>query len=304
MLFIVFCCTVAVFFVSFALLYKAGKRADARTQRLSEVRGGPVREERSLRKPRVSMKARLRQISRKKAEGEEKRPKKTPKSLKEAEELLKRAGSSLSVTQFTLLKLVIAVLLAFLAKVVGSMLPIEQRLTVLFIPIAAIIGIILPSRILKGRVKKLQEGYRNALPDVLDLLAVSVEAGLGFDSALNRLYEKDKSPLMEELMHGQRDIHHGMSRKEAYAGISNRCGVKELNNLLNSLVQAEQLGVSIRTVLKSQSELLRSDRRQRAEEKAMKAPVTMLIPMVLFIFPIIFIVLLAPAALNIMEIFA
>ena len=94
-----------------------------------------------------------------------------------------------------------------------------------------------------------------------------------------------------------------MSKKEAYEGLAKRCDVKELTSFLTALVQADQLGISIKSVLKVQAENLRKDRKMRAEEKALKAPVTMLIPMVLFIFPVIFIVLLGPAALNIMEMF-
>ena len=94
-----------------------------------------------------------------------------------------------------------------------------------------------------------------------------------------------------------------MSKKEAYEGLAKRCDVKELTTFLTALIQADQLGISIKSVLKVQAENLRKDRKMRAEEKALKAPVTMLIPMVLFIFPVIFIVLLGPAVINIMDIF-
>ena len=94
-----------------------------------------------------------------------------------------------------------------------------------------------------------------------------------------------------------------MSKKEAYEGLAKRCGVKELTTFLTALIQADQLGISIKSVLKVQAENLRKDRKMRAEEKALKAPVTMLVPMVLFIFPVIFIVLLGPAVINIMDIF-
>ena len=130
---------------------------------------------------------------------------------------------------------------------------------------------------------------------------VSVEAGLGFDAAIIRLYEKNKTIMMEEMMQAIRDIQRGMKKKDAYSQLANRCNVKELTAFLTALVQADQMGISIKSVLKVQAESLRKDRRRRAEEKALKAPVIMLVPMVMFIFPIIFIILLGPAVLNIME---
>lgn len=102
-------------------------------------------------------------------------------------------------------------------------------------------------------------------------------------------------------MAAQRDIRHGISKRNAYTGLAARCDIRELTAFLNAMLQAEELGVSIKSVLKTQAELLRDARKQKAEERALKAPVTMLMPMVIFIFPVIFIVLLGPAAMNMME---
>ena len=108
---------------------------------------------------------------------------------------------------------------------------------------------------------------------------------------------------MQELIRAIQDVQRGMSKKEAYTQMAERCRVKELTSFVNALLQAEQLGISIKSVLKQQADAMRESRRQRAEEKALKAPVTMLMPLVMFIFPVIFIVLLGPAVINIMEIF-
>ena len=103
-------------------------------------------------------------------------------------------------------------------------------------------------------------------------------------------------------MRAVQDVQRGMSRKEAYNSMAERCKVKEITSFLNALIQAEQMGISIKSVLTSQSETLREERRQAAEEKALKAPVKMLVPLVIFIFPVIFIVLLGPAVFNLMEV--
>ena len=217
--------------------------------------------------------------------------------------MLQMAGVPLSASQFTLVKAGIGLALAGVAFIAGSMFKLDSLLLLLLPTGGFILGMLLPGKWLTRKVEKKKAMYRDALPDIMDLLVVSVEAGLGFDSSLIRLYEKDKSPLMEELMRAVQDVQHGMSKREAYGNMSARCGVKEITSFLNSLVQAEQLGISIKSVLKTQSESLREDRRQRAEEKALKAPVKMLVPLVIFIFPVIFIILLGPALINILDIF-
>ena len=142
-----------------------------------------------------------------------------------------------------------------------------------------------------------------SLPDVLDLLTVSVEAGLGFDGALMKVVEKTKSALSQEFTLMLKEIKMGKPRIEAMRDMSNRVEVDDLSTFTGSIIMADQLGVSISNILRLQSEQIRQKRRQRVEEMAMKAPVKMLIPLVLFIFPAIFVVLLGPAALNIAKTF-
>ena len=165
-------------------------------------------------------------------------------------------------------------------------------------------GAMLPELNIRQRVTKRQAAIVRALPDVLDLLTVSVKAGLGFDSALMKVTEKMKGPLPQEMGQVLHEVKMGVSRRDALKALAERTGVKELQSFVGTIIQADQLGVSISNVLQIQSEALREHRRQVAEEKAMKAPVKMLIPLVLFIFPTLFIVLLGPAALQIIKAFA
>lgn len=142
-----------------------------------------------------------------------------------------------------------------------------------------------------------------SLPDVLDLLTVSVEAGLGFDGALAKVVEKTKSSLSQEFMLMLQEIKMGKPRAEAMRDMSKRVDVDDLSTFTGSIIMADQLGVSIGNILRLQSVQIRQKRRQRVEELAMKAPIKMLIPMVLFIFPAIFVVLLGPAAIKIANTF-
>ncbi|MDP3487952.1 MAG: type II secretion system F family protein, partial [Bacillota bacterium] len=152
-------------------------------------------------------------------------------------------------------------------------------------------GAMLPELKLRQHITKRQLAIVRALPDVLDLLTVSVKAGLGFDSALLKVTEKMKGPLPQEMGQVLHEVKMGVTRRDALKSLADRTGVKELQSFVGTIIQADQLGVSISNVLTLQSEALREHRRQVAEEKAMKAPVKMLFPLVLFIFPTLFIVL-------------
>ncbi len=138
------------------------------------------------------------------------------------------------------------------------------------------------------------------LPDALDLLTISVEAGLGFDAALAKVVEKMEGPLVNEFRQAMAEIRMGRTRREALRDVATRADAQPVSNFIGAIVQAEQLGVPIAKVLQIQSQQLRIERRQRAEEAAAKAPVKMLFPMVGCIFPTIFIVILGPAVVTIM----
>lgn len=152
---------------------------------------------------------------------------------------------------------------------------------------------------LKGKVKKKQKTVLKALPDALDLITTCVEAGLGLDAALQRVAEKSEGPLAEELQHMLRDVSMGKLRREAFMELSERIGVEELSTFITAIIQAEQLGVGIAQVLRVQSDQLRTQRRQRAERQAHEAPIKMIFPLVLFIFPAFLAVILGPAVIRI-----
>jgi tight adherence protein C len=137
----------------------------------------------------------------------------------------------------------------------------------------------------------------------MDLLVVSVEAGLGLDAAIVRQYSKNKSVVLSELNGAIKEVQMGVSRKVALKEMADRCDVKQLSAFVTSLIQAEQLGVSVKSVLSTQSERLRVERKQRIQAKAAKAPIKIMLPTVMFIFPVIFIILLGPAAVNLVATF-
>lgn len=170
--------------------------------------------------------------------------------------------------------------------------------------IGFLIGYIFPNSWLKQKAKMRQKEIQHTLPDVLDLLTVSVEAGLGFDAALLKVVEKQKGVLAEEFLRVLQEIKMGRPRRESLRDLARRNKpAEDLSNVVASLVQADQLGISIGSVLRNQAKQIRQKQRQRAEEKAQKAPVKMMIPLVFFVFPSIFIIVLGPAVIQIIGIF-
>lgn len=166
-----------------------------------------------------------------------------------------------------------------------------------------VLGYMLPSFWLKRKITQRKKEVQKALPDAIDLLTISVESGLGFDPALSRVIEKWDNELTREFGRMLSEIRMGKSRSQAMREMANRVNVDDLNVFTSSMIQADQLGVSISQVLRVQSQQMRMHRRQRAEEQAHKAPVKMLFPMVFLIFPSLYIILLGPAIPRILEAF-
>ncbi|MBM4408753.1 MAG: type II secretion system F family protein [Chloroflexi bacterium] len=162
-------------------------------------------------------------------------------------------------------------------------------------------GYIGPEFWLGKRIKARQKAILRMIPDSLDLLTISVRAGLGFDAALAKVVEKVEGPLSEEFRRALAEVRVGKTRRDALRDIVPRTEVGPLTNFIGAIIQAEQLGVSISKVLQVQSEQLRIERRQRAEEMAAKAPIKMLFPLVGCIFPSLFIVILGPAIILIVQ---
>lgn len=166
---------------------------------------------------------------------------------------------------------------------------------------AAGLGLYLPKMWLNSRVRGRQKIILKSLPDAFDLVTTCVEAGLGLDAALSRVAEKEEGPFGEELTITLREISLGKLRRDALKELSERCGIEDLTTFVNAVIQAESMGTSIATVLRVQAEQLRMRRRQRAEQLAQQAPVKMIFPLVLCIFPTLFIVILGPAALSVYD---
>ena len=161
--------------------------------------------------------------------------------------------------------------------------------------IAASIGFYLPGLWLGRAIKGHRSALSRALPDALDLLSISVGAGLGFDSAILEVTQRWDNALTVELVAVMRDQRMGKSRREALRGLAERTGVPEIGSFVAAVIQASELGTPLRDTLRHQGEQIRALRTQRAEERARQSTILMLIPMVMFIFPSIFIVLLGPA---------
>jgi tight adherence protein C len=165
----------------------------------------------------------------------------------------------------------------------------------------AALGYYLPMMQLKGQIRRRQEGIQKALPNALDLLTICVEAGLGFEQAMGKVYEKWDDDLAIAFGRVLQEIQLGKRRSEALRDMQRRMEVPDVTSFVAALIQAEQLGVSIAKILRIQADQMRVKRRQRAQEKAQQAPVKMMIPMVLLIFPSIWIVLLGPSVIIMID---
>jgi tight adherence protein C len=163
---------------------------------------------------------------------------------------------------------------------------------------------IAPDYYLSTKTRRRREDINIGLPDILDLLTVSVEAGLGFDSAVAKISERMGGPLIEEMKVFLHEMRMGESRAGALKNLSDRLDLPSMVSFTRSIIQADQLGISLARVLRVQAHDLRNKRQMAAEEKAMKAPIKMLFPTVLFIFPAMFIVILGPAMMTLMKQFS
>lgn len=224
----------------------------------------------------------------------------TPQATLESARLrLEMAGNPMQMNPafFLMLRFVFAVLfggILFLifARTGGDWLQ-GLGISLLFL----LIGFAFPSLWLSGRIKARQKAVFRAMPDALDLLTISVEAGLGFDAAMAKVHEKWINELALEFGRVIQEIRLGKLRRDALRDMSDRLGVSEMSSFVAAVIQSEQLGVSMAKVLRIQSDQMRVRRRQMAEEEAHKAPIKMVFPIALLIFPSIMIILLGPAAM-------
>ena len=304
---VVLACTIAVFFVFIALLNGLGRKGDAMQRRFSQVRDtersygdDELKKSFSERVLRPAVKNISERVKRLAVKSRSPGPNKA--NVKLAKQL-KSAGINLSVQEFTFIKSMLALLFLAGGAVLFLLLQFDQMYRLLILVVMVCIPVYGASFYLKSRVKKRKALIVRDLPDVMDLLVVSVEAGLGLDAAIVRQYSKNKSAVLAELNGAIKEVQMGVPRKVALKEMADRCDVKQFTAFVTALIQADQLGVSVKSVLTTQSERLRTERKQRIQAKAMKAPIKIMLPTVMFIFPVIFIILLGPAAVNLIATF-
>ncbi len=223
-----------------------------------------------------------------------------PALITKLERNLSLAALAWDVSKLIRAKLV----LAGIALALGILFVANQPspLRVILTMVVVTVAYFAPDLIVWGRAQERQEAIRADLADTLDQITISIEAGLGLETAIVRAGEHGTGPLAQELMRTIQDMRVGLSRKEAYTALADRTSVTDLKRFARAIMQADAYGVSVANVVRTQSKDLRAKRRQRAEEKAMKVPVQVLFPLMLCILPVLFIVVLGPAVLNLITV--
>jgi tight adherence protein C len=206
------------------------------------------------------------------------------------------------VSRLVAAKLVLAAVAAALGLFVATASP--GPLTVLVAVAVTGVAYVVPELLLYSRGQERQQAIALELADTLDQMTIAVEAGLGFEAAMARAGRNGRGPLAEELVRTLQDIGVGQPRREAYLALADRAAVPDLRRFIRAVVQADAYGVSVADVLRTQAAEMRLKRRQRAEEKAMQIPVKVIFPLILCILPTLFIVLLGPAAMDIVAAFS
>lgn len=176
--------------------------------------------------------------------------------------------------------------------------PVQKAMMVFLL---GLLGGLMPVVFLNTTIQRRQKQIEHQLPEVLDLLCVSVQAGLSFDAALSKITARMKGPFIDECRRMQDDIRMGVVRRTAMRSMADRCGLEDVSLFMTSIIQAERLGTSMGKTLKNQADNIRERRRQYVKAQAMKAPVKIVFPLVLFIFPAIFVVTLVPSLLYLLK---
>ena len=297
-------------FILFVLLAAPfGKRADEKERRIEQIKGSIERPE--FEELQVSLTSRLFGKSIKKLAATLRKmiPKKKNKTNEKSKKLdaiarqLRFAGIFMDPEDFNFIKTVVLVVSLTMTLIIILVVKLQPLYMLLVLCVGVLIGIMGPTYYLRSRVSSHQNGIKRQLPDAMDLLCVCIEAGLSFDASLMKVSEKLHGPFIDELLIVYREIQMGLTRREALQHLCDCTTLDELKTFSSALIQAEQLGIPINNVMRSQSEQLRIERSQQAKEKGNKASIKMLIPMLLFIFPVIFIILMGPSVLNIIQMF-
>ena len=225
------------------------------------------------------------------------------KTLEAIRKQLRFAGLFMEPADFQFIKYAFLIGVIFITLIIIIAVDMDPLIMLLVLMCGALLGIMGPTMYLRSRVSSHQTGIKKQLPDAMDLLCVCIEAGLSFDAALLKVSQKLSGPFIDELLIVYREIQMGRTRREALQNLCDATNLDELKTFASALVQAEQLGIPINNVMKAQSQQLRIERSQQAKEKGMKASIKMLVPMLLFIFPVVFIILMGPTVMNIIETF-
>lgn len=221
------------------------------------------------------------------------------------EKLLLQMGNPWGITSvefhfyLTLIKIIVPVVIGIVCMLIGT----KLSVTIILVILGIMLSFVLPNFYIKAKIKNRYAKALKELPDFIDLLTVSLEAGLGFDLAMNKVISKTNGILSAEFHTCLEEVRLGKTRREAFIALKERLKFDSMTSLINSILQAEKLGMSMVQIFRIKSQEERTKRRQRAEEAAMKVPVKILFPLVFFIFPSLFIILLVPALLGLMKSF-
>lgn len=220
-----------------------------------------------------------------------------------AGERLAEAGLKMGYAQFVAIKVIALAAVLLLAGTIFVPLaaPARRAPALAITACAAVLAFRMPDFWLSRTIEERRRALQRQLPDALDLLCISVEAGLGFDGAVQKVAEKFRDPIATEFSTYLAETRIGRPRVDALRNLARRASIADMQAFTAAVIQADQLGVSLTKVLRAQSESMRVKRKQRVQERAMQIPVKMLIPMVIFIFPTIFVVLLGPAVIQVIQ---
>ena len=216
---------------------------------------------------------------------------------------LRQAGFTLKPKEYSAIRIFIIWGNALLYFVLGLVLNVSYLYLFLLPLFGAYLAFTVMRFNLMLRITKRKDAMERQLPDVLDMLSVNVEAGLGFEQALLHIIEHFEGPLIDEFNITYREMSMGRSRRDALILLGERCDIDDLKSFTGSIIQANKLGISLKNVLHTQAASIRENRRSKIEEKAHKMSIKILLPMVIFIFPVIFIILMGPAVVSIAEMF-
>ncbi len=302
--FFVLSMTALAFFASVIIFGYFGKKADAKKKRIDFINEIGAKEDPDSQRSFYDryIKKKISKLTAAFANtGSKNRVQKSKDKDQLIEKHLRLAGIFMSAQEFSSIKMTFLFIVVAVFVIIGLVMPGDPAVKFLIILVGAMVGYTGPTFFLRFKSKSHQQKIREQLPDAMDLLGVCIEAGLSFDISLIKVAEKLKGPFIDELMIVHREIQMGRTRRDALQNLAKSTDIAELKTFVSALAQAEQLGIPIINVMRIQSAQLRIARKQAAQEKGAKAPVKILLPMIGFIFPVIFIVIIGPTVINVIR---